>query len=398
MTTRTLSPAAASTPLAIDTAPSGVAGEPTEPSDSRRVLDRLLAARPAYTTRFVAEHLHRARRQIEAGVGDPGWHFVTGPQVRPQAGDVVLARVAQIGQHKRLEAPISRRAALFVGDEILVAYGNRYAPDQFEALVPDDLSPTHLAAAGGLAGTVVAASAGMEEATALEPIALVATGERRLRLRDHAPLDAARPSERSALKRPPIIAVLGSSMNSGKTTTLAYLARGLAGSGMSVAAGKVTGTGAGGDALLFADAGAFRVLDFTHFGHASTYQLPGAAVRELFGAMLAELCAEPSGPDVVLVEVADGVYQSETHHLLHAPEFLQRIDGVVFAAADALGAAAGVRTVHEAGVLVAAVSGRLTAAPLSAREAAQAVPVPVLDTGSLLDPDVARSVLASIRR
>jgi hypothetical protein len=36
---------------------------------------------------------------------------------------------------------------LFVGDEILVAYGHRYAPAQFLAEVPPDLGGCHLNAA-----------------------------------------------------------------------------------------------------------------------------------------------------------------------------------------------------------------------------------------------------------
>ena len=69
----------------------------------------------------------------------------------PEAGDLVLARVEELGQHKRLELVSSRRATLFEGDEIVVAYGNRYAPDQFEGIVPDHLGACRLVAAGGVA-------------------------------------------------------------------------------------------------------------------------------------------------------------------------------------------------------------------------------------------------------
>ena len=61
--------------------------------------------------------------------------------VRPQPGDLVLAKVVAIGSHRRLESPAGRRATLFPGDEIIVCYGNRYAPDQFEAIVGADLGP-----------------------------------------------------------------------------------------------------------------------------------------------------------------------------------------------------------------------------------------------------------------
>ena len=39
----------------------------------------------------------------------------------PCAGDIVLARVTHLGQHRRLESPEGRRVRLFVDDEIVVA-------------------------------------------------------------------------------------------------------------------------------------------------------------------------------------------------------------------------------------------------------------------------------------
>ncbi len=67
--------------------------------------------------------------------------------VAPRHGDLVLARGA-IGQHAKLELTTSRRAALYPGDEIVVAIGTRYASDQFEAELPPDLGPCHLVGAG----------------------------------------------------------------------------------------------------------------------------------------------------------------------------------------------------------------------------------------------------------
>lgn len=46
----------------------------------------------------------------------------------PSAGDLLLARVDKLGQHRKLELTTSRRADMFEGDEIVVAFGNRYAP------------------------------------------------------------------------------------------------------------------------------------------------------------------------------------------------------------------------------------------------------------------------------
>src|SRR4029453_12766532 len=60
-----------------------------------------------------------------------------------------------------------------------------------------------------------------------------------------------------------VILVVGSSMNSGKTTTAGTLARALSRANFSVAAGKITGTAAGKDGRFYQACGAKPVLDFT---------------------------------------------------------------------------------------------------------------------------------------
>ena len=355
----------------------------------REPLDpiRLHRAKKAYTTRFLADRL----------ADDPrGYTLVSGPGVVPSPGDVVLARVEELGKHTRLESPHSRRQTLFTGDEILVAYGHRYAPDQFEAEVPSDLREAHLVAAGGLTGLVTAQHARIDAPTVVQPLGLVADGAGVLtlqRLAPHRPTALPdRVAERLPAGRPTVIAVLGTSMNSGKSTTLGCLVRGLSYAGLRVAAGKATGTGAGGDPRLYADAGATKVLDFTDFGHPSTFRLPYEQVRSVLVSLIDEL--SDAGTDVVVVEIADGVYQGETARLLADPVFRAAVDRVVFAASDALGATAGVRLLQSLDVGVAAVSGVLTSSPLGAREARTALSVPVIDTYALTEPEVAQSLMA----
>jgi hypothetical protein len=367
--------------LSTDAAPTpGLEADPAtglEAVEPRRVL----RAKKAYTTRFLARRLEHSAE---------GFTLASGNGVVPSAGDIVLARVTQVGKHTKLEGPGSRRQALFVGDEILVAYGHRYAPDQFLAEVPDNLDRCHLVAAGGMAARATARHAGVGAPTVIEPIGLLADAHGVLNLARLAPRRVT-PDVGGLPGRPPVIAVLGTSMNSGKSTTLGCLVNGLAAAGLEVAAGKATGTGSGNDPLLFADAGAARVLDFTDFGYPSTFRLDYDQVRGLLGSLVGALAEEST--DVVVVEIADGLYQGETRRLLSDPVFHRLVDRVVFSAADALGATAGVEVLRQAGLRPAAVSGLLTASPLAAREAAAVIDLPVLDTYSLCDPTVALGLL-----
>ncbi|WP_210725695.1 DUF1611 domain-containing protein [Arthrobacter silvisoli] len=316
--------------------------------------------------------------------------MLAGAGVVPAAGDIVLARVLEIGQHQRLESPASRRQMLFPGDEILVAYGHRYAPDQFLAEVPETLGPCHLIAAGGLAGQVVAQHASMDEPTAIEVLGLLTDSDGTVTLGRLAP-HRVRSWPGGLPTRPPVIAVLGTSMNSGKSTTLGCLVNGLVNAGLTVSAGKATGTGAGNDSRLFADAGASRVLDFTDFGFPTTFNCEYELVRDLLPSLVDALSSADT--DVVVVEIADGLYQGETRRLLADPVFRETVDQVVFSAADALGATAGLQLLHNAGLTVGAVSGRLTASPLASGEAAAVLPVQVIDTYDLCGANVAMGLL-----
>ena len=349
----------------------------TETTQTDLEPSRLLTAKCAYATRHVEQRVsHRPG----------GYGLRAGEDIRPRPGDVLLAQVVALGQHARLESPAGRRVVMFPGDEIVVAYGHRYAPDQFEAEVPADLGQTHLVAAGGVAGRVTASKSGMQRPTVLQPLGLLTHPcGMVVTLKDFAPHVPRSPAEIAALngdrKRTPVIAVLGTSMNAGKSTTVSSLARGLTRAGQRVAAGKITGTGAGGDPGLYLDGGAATVLDFTDFGFPSTYRLGPGEVRAVFASMIHELAGTDA--DVVIVEIADGAYQLETQRLLADPLFTEYVDHALFSAADALSAVAGLQAIRERGIIVAAVSGLFTSAPLSIREAQGAIDVPVLEAADL---------------
>jgi hypothetical protein len=322
-----------------------------------------------------------------------GFELLSGYDVVPGPGDVVLAEIEKIGQHNRIELPDSRRASLFLGDEIVVAYGHRYAPDQFEAQIPTGLNRTQLVAAGGLAGDMLSRHAQIKDATVIRPVGLLHRDGEVVNLASTAPF---RPGPTPAGSRAPVVTVVGTSMNSGKSTTVAALVRGLRASGLTVTAGKVTGTGAGNDVRLFYDAGAARVLDFTDFGFGSTYQVPAEMLRALLAGLVEQLAG--SAADVTVLEIADGVFQQETVMLLSDPVLPDYVDAIVFCAADAAGAYAGLRLLADRGLDVLAVSGVVTASPLATREAAAAVGVPVVFTEDLADPVTVSGLTAGLMR
>jgi hypothetical protein len=329
---------------------------------SFKIQERVARAKAAYTTR---------RADLSQAVS-----LVCGEST-PRAGDLVLARVQSLGQHPRLELRDGRRARLHVGDEVVVCYGARYAPDQFESFVPRDLGACHLVAAGGVASNMASRHRRMKAPTALQPLGLLAdvNGEV-LNLERYA---LAPRSVQPA--RPPVLAVLGTSMNSGKTTTAESLVRGFGQRGRQVAAAKVTGTGAGGDRWSVLDAGAHPVLDFTDAGVPSTFGVDTPRLEAIVRTLVATLA--DAGPDVIVLEVADGLCQQETAALLASPVFRELVDAVVFAAGEALGAKAGVEELARLGIPVLAVSGLITASPLATREAESAAGIAVIPNADI---------------
>ena len=296
------------------------------------------------------------------------------PQGKPSPGDLCLARVTRLGQHRHIELVTGRRAALAIGDLLILAFGNRYATDQFEALVPAAVEPCHLVAAGGIAASVVSRHSNMKAPTEIRPLGI---------LRDHngAALNLARwgwpgvATPAAPAAQPHMIVVVGTSMNAGKTTVCSNVIRTLRDCGLRSSALKLTGTGSGGDLWRYQDSGAIEAMDFGNVGLAST---AGMELRSL-DAAIGRLCAAVSPEaDIIVAELADGILQRETSLLLQSSNLRARIGSILFAASDPLGAVAGVELLASWGLEVSAVSGLLTASPLAVHEFTSFCKTPVV--------------------
>jgi len=325
--------------------------------------ERLLHAKVSYTPRDISLEL------VDT--------LLIGDDVVPVSGDLVLARVEKLGQYSRLELASGRRTSLFVGDEIIVCYGNRHAPDQFEAEVPGDLGPCSLVASGGIAARIGYCHTNTKMPTLITPIGLLANSKgKRINL-----MDAALPRIIGSSRRPHTIAMFSTSMNAGKGTAAAALIRGLIGADHVVGAAMITGTGSGQDTWLMTDAGSKLTLDFTHAGFPSTYLTTPAEMDHILETLTAHLSR--AGTDVIIIAVEDGLFQSETAALLDSPVFARMVDSVIFVAGDSMSATAGVKRLQRKGLPVVAVSGLLTTSPMAIVETAKATGLPVLHKNEL---------------
>lgn len=332
---------------------------------------RISAAKRAFVTRRV--DLSDAKRI------DPG--------ATPRAGDLCLARLVRKGHHQRLELTTGRRARMEPGDEIIVAFGNRYATDQFHGVVPSQMGPCHLVAAGGIAAQMLDRHASTRKPTEIETIGTLCRADGSpINLADYA-MEA--PTPRIA-DHSFVIAVFGSGMNAGKTTSVCEIVRTLSRSNLSTAAVKITGTGAGGDIWQYQDCGAQHVLDFTDAGHASTMGLEAEALERIADHLIGQVDGKV---DCIVVEIADGLLQRETQMLLRSEKFRSKVGSLVLATPDPLSALGGQQFLDTLGYRVAAYTGRISASPLFVNELREATHVPVLTSRDLESMDSAPLIL-----
>jgi len=300
----------------------------------------------------------------------------------PQPHDVMLARVQQMERHSRIELDSGRRALFYVGDLLAVAFGWRYATQQFFGDVPPLQPVYHMLSQGGVCGRVISAPDRFSDPTLLEPLGYLSDDDGKItNLRRHGI------KELPNTPRVQTILVIGSSMDSGKTTMASNIIHGLTLAGNRVHAGKITGTACVKDVSRMQDSGAAKVLDFSQAGFASTAQ---ASEEELFSgckAIMSHLSADQ--PDYVVLEIADGIVQRETQMLLRFLTEEQLVDHVCLAVHDAMAGPTCLNLLHKKwGILPKVVSGAATVSPLSTDELRVMVPLPCLRTEDLIDPSV----------
>lgn len=297
-----------------------------------------------------------------------------------KSGDLVLAEVQEIGNHKRLQLSDGRFSALYPKDRVVLACADRFAEDQYEGIAALSPEGADLLAGGGVAGQMRSRNGKIKRPTRLSVIGRLTDGDGRVvNTADYALNTVPGPRPRR------VIGVLGTGMNAGKTAAAAGLVNGFARYGDRVAAIKATGTGSFGDVQSYEAAGAAEVLDFTDAGLASTYRQPVDRLEEVTRTLL----GAAADCDIAIVELADGVSQVETAELLRRPGYRELFDAFVLAGPGALAVRGALDWLStEAQIAPVALTGLMTQAPLAVAEA-ETLGLPVFSREELADPATA---------
>jgi hypothetical protein len=290
---------------------------------------------------------------------------VLGDEIPAEAGTVIAARVLNAkSTYNTLEDVHGRMVALHPGDVIAGALGHRDALYGHAGRVPDAVAvgdELRLLNLGGVIGQTDPVQGGTME----EPFRLEVLGSglefpyfgRRVGLpaqiaRAALPVRVPHPDE-----LPPLVALVGTSMDAGKTTAAAALVRALVRRGLTVAAGKMTGVSLRRDVLMMQDCGARPVAIFTDFGVVTTNRDNAVSAAHGLVGHLAE-----SRPDLIVLEMGDGLLGTYgVDALLSDPLLASAIRSVILCAQDPVGAWGAVELLRERYRLQAdVVSGRVT--------------------------------------
>jgi hypothetical protein len=300
-----------------------------------------------------------------------------------EEGVVVAVRVRNDkSTYSQLELPSGRMAQVKKGDVIAGALGHRHALFGYSGHLPARLVPgdtVHLLNIGGVIGICDSVNPDLGPPFECEVLGAVLhfpyLGERigvaaRIGgepLALDAPIDAA---------GVPVIALVGSCMNCGKTAAACTLVRHLSHGGLTVDGLKATGVSLRRDVLAMEDAGARATAIFTDFGVVSTTPANAPALTRTLVTRLAA-----GRPDAIVAELGDGLLGAYgVAAILEDERIRAAFTAVVLAANDPVAAWGGVRMLREQfGIEPVAVTGPATDNVAGTRIIEEVVGVPAIN-------------------
>jgi len=291
-----------------------------------------------------------------------------------EEGVVIAVRVRNDkATYSQLELPSGRLAQVKRGDAVAGALGHRHALFGYSGHLPERLAPgdtVNLLNMGGVLGICDSVNPDLGAPFECEVLGAVLEfpylGERwgipaRVGQPGQPGGGPFRPDGAARLDlgtpRVPVVALVGSCMNCGKTAAACALIRHLAQGGWTVDGLKATGVSLRRDVLAMEDSGARSTALFTDLGVVSTGPENAPAIAR---ALMTRLAA--GRPDALVAELGDGLLGAYgVAAILDDAEIRAGFTAVVLAANDPVAAWGGVRMLAERfGIAPVAVTGPAT--------------------------------------
>ncbi|HSK08845.1 MAG TPA: hypothetical protein VK911_04670 [Vicinamibacterales bacterium] len=282
--------------------------------------------------------------------------------IRATAGTVVVGRVrGEKSTYNHLEDVHGRMTVLHDGDVVAGALGHRNALHGYEGVVPETAAAgdvLNILNLGGVIGRCVSRNPEVGPPFEIELLGQVlAYPDFQSRQAQPASIALGALGGRDVASVPPVVYVMGTCMNAGKTAAASAIVRAFTRAGFKVGGAKLTGVSLMRDILAMSDYGAEVSLDFTDAGIVSTGPETAPAVGHI---LFSELAAR--GMDVIVAETGDGIMGEYGVQALLADAVLRaRGRAFVLCANDPVGVAGGVGYLRDRfGVAVDVVAGPAT--------------------------------------
>lgn len=271
----------------------------------------------------------------------------------PEAGQVVIVRAKTENPfYPDLELVDGSFSKINAGDVIAGVLGGRQALRGFVGYAPYRVragETLHLLNMGGVIGRCIGGHKDLGDAIEVELIGCVVRGRKLLNIKE-----TALPEVEVLGVSKPIVLVMGSCMNVGKTAAATEIIRLLTKAGHKVGAAKVSGVACLRDLRKFDAAGAIRTLSFLDCGVPSTVDADVSSIAKTLVAQLAEA-------DVIVMELGDGILgYYHVDSVLEDQGFMANVDAVVYCAGDLVSAWGGKQILESKGIKVTCVCGPAT--------------------------------------
>ena len=275
-------------------------------------------------------------------------HVVT--EIPSEEGIVLVVEVQNDkSSYNLLELTSGRMAKIGRGDVVVGALGHRKALFGYSGHLPKSLRPgdiVQMLNMGGVLGVCDSATHDVGKPFDCRVLGVVQQfpylGER-IGVPARVGYRALDYNARLDVRSVPIVALVGTCMEAGKTAAACAILSRMRRRGLTVDAFKATGVSLRRDVLAMEDAGARRSMIFTDLGIVTTTAESGPALTR---SMLTEMAA--GGPDAIVFELGDGILGAYgVEAILQSSDIAPALTAVVLSANDPVAAWGGVKLLRE---------------------------------------------------
>jgi methylmalonyl-CoA mutase cobalamin-binding subunit len=275
-------------------------------------------------------------------------------QIVPEEGAVLLVEaLADAGKNNLMEYTSGRIGFLVEGDILPVVLGKRRALREYSGDIPTKLAVgdiLYYLCESGVVGEIKGLNEQWGLPMQVKVLGSVVTHGKQLNMKD-----VAVPKRQLLENSAPIIGVVGTCMNIGKTTTICKLIKHFKARGLQVAGVKLSGVASTQDLDKIRDAGAYPVLGFMDGGLPSTCNDAKEVVEAALG-IIHEV--NQSQPDLIIAEFGDGILgEYNVGQLISNPEIQQHISSFIVGAGDLVSAWGAKEIMQQYGAAVTLITG-----------------------------------------